>query len=148
MNKQAKQFLLKIAIIVGVLILSAFITTTYGFFKIKVDEYGKGNVAHSSHIPGGVPDYYYYGNYASQYYLCANTHASDGSSSLFSESRYSEGTVDGDELEPTEADTEAAEGLADAVGMARLTSIFPGMQVAHADEVYWGPPTPVNFIGS
>ena len=148
MNKQAKQFLLKIAIIVGVLILSAFITTTYGFFKIKVDEYGKGNVAHSSHIPGGVPDYYYYGNYASQYYLCANTHASDGSSSLFSESRYSEGAVDGDELEPTEADTEAAEGIADAVGMARLTNIFPGMHVAHADEVYWGPPTPVNFIGT
>jgi len=76
MNKQSKQFIIKLAIIVGVLILSAFITSTYGYFTPK-----HGDASVGTDLPGGKPSYYTYEDLVTVNYLCGNTNNPDKTSS-------------------------------------------------------------------
>ncbi len=87
MNKQSKQFIIKLAIIVGVLILSAFITSTYGYFT---PQHGDGSVG--ANLPGGMPGYYTYEDLVTVNYLCGNTNNPDKTSaSLAGVAGYSNG---------------------------------------------------------
>lgn len=88
MNRQTKQFLIKLAIIIGVLVLSAFITSTYGYF---IPETGDTSV--SADLSGGVPSYYTYNDLLNANMLCANTHGPNGSSSLKSTGGYQTGAA-------------------------------------------------------
>ena len=71
MNKEVKQLLIKLAIIVGVIILSAFVTVA-GAAELKYFKPKNGDVSLTSpdFVNWSVDDWYYYEDYATNRSLC------------------------------------------------------------------------------
>ena len=152
MNKQSKQFFIKLAIVVGVLILSAFITSVYGFFTPN-----HGDVSLTGDRPGGIPGFYTYDQFKTPSYMCCNTGASDGSNQLRGPKTYKDGSAE-DAFEEDIESLEARESVSDYFSLAHFsvttsgTSFGVGGQTIHVSNIdsnlIWETPTPKKFIGT
>ena len=141
MNKQSKQSLIKLAIVIGVMILSAFLTSSYAYFGPN-----NGDVSTNSNLSISMPRYYTYEDLLTKFYLCANHGSSDGTSALSGENRYSSGNGERN-FEETPETIRAAHDRAGMVTMGpvntRGVTFFQ-----HYGELFWGPPTPEHWIGT
>ena len=143
MNKQSKQSLIKIAIVIGVMILSAFLTSSYAYFAPN-----HGDVSTSTNLSRSIPSgHYTVDQLVSIFFLCANTNAGDGTSHLGDEGRYSSGnSVRAFQTPPSTK--RAEEARAGMVSMSSYSMTLPGMRISGATQVYWGPPTPPQWVGT
>ena len=147
MNKELKQSLIKIAIIFGVMLLSAFFT----FVNADNFEPTNGDVTASTNREYSVPDYYTYADYITLDFLCCNHGSPDGTSQLRDENGYHYGNgVNGfEETEETKNAQKNKDGLSSLADFAfQITDSLKVDKVENSDKIYWGPPTPINYVGT
>ena len=147
MNKEVKQLLIKLAIIVGVIILSAFVTVA-GAAELKYFKPKNGDVSLTSpdFVNWSVDDWYYYGDFASNRAMCD---AID--TSLSGRGRYEGGANDQGWAEGSDT-LNAARSLGDYEGNHNVMVILNGLGLqtydSNVSECEWGWPTPPRWIGS